>query len=356
MSLKQVFASLTGPDAEAAAHDEFLLSERLFQRILNQERLRSDRSGVGFSLLTLSVNNSKSVQGLVTKILVDRMRDTDLAGWLDRQTIGIILPSTSEVGAWKLADGLQWRFQERRLDAEFTVQCYGTFEKSEREADQQFEMKPPARPPEAQPLERHFAEPLPLWKRSIDVVVSGLAILAVSPILAATAIAIKLTSPGPIFYSQMRDGRGGRKFWIHKFRTMIVNADAVKAKLQALNEQDGPAFKIKNDPRVTAVGRFLRRTCIDELPQLWNVLKGEMTLVGPRPMCSKEALECEQWQRRRLDLTPGLTCLWQIQRQRPPFVDWMRMDLRYVKERSFCNDMGLIAKTIPAIVGRDGVY
>ena len=138
---------------------------------------------------------------------------------------------------------------------------------------------------------------------------------------------------------------------------MVVNADALKADLRKTSEQDGPAFKLKNDPRVTRVGRWLRRTCIDELPQLFNTLKGDMSLVGPRPMCSKEARHCSQWQRRRLDVTPGLTCIWQVHGgTKVSFVEWMRMDLRYIHIRSFWSDMQLIAQTVPSVIRRDGVY
>ena len=121
----------------------------------------------------------------------------------------------------------------------------------------------------------------------MDIACAGGALVAGMPLLIVVAALVKLTSRGPVFYRQQRDGQGGRKFWIYKFRTMVVNADELKAQLQAINEQDGPAFKLKNDPRVTAIGRILRRTCVDEIPQLFNVLKGEMSLVGPRPCVAK---------------------------------------------------------------------
>ena len=131
-----------------------------------------------------------------------------------------------------------------------------------------------------QPLEMLFREKLPLAKRALDILAAGGGLLLVSPVMLLAALAIKFTSPGPIFYRQQRDGLGGRKFWIYKFRTMVINADAIKATLLAQSEQDGPAFKLKSDPRVTPIGRRLRRTCVDELPQLWNVLRGDMSIVG----------------------------------------------------------------------------
>jgi len=202
-----------------------------------------------------------------------------------------------------------------------------------------------------------FMQPLPVWKRAIDVVSAFTALMLAAPVMLVCAVIIKLTSPGPILFVQLRDGHCGRKFWIYKLRTMVSNADAMKAELRCLSEQDGPAFKLKNDPRVTRFGRFLRRSCLDELPQLFNVLKGDMTLVGPRPMCSKESRQCSQWQARRLDVTPGLTCTWQLLGcSKVTFSDWMRMDLRYASSQSLLRDLRLIVMTIPSIIRRDGVY
>jgi lipopolysaccharide/colanic/teichoic acid biosynthesis glycosyltransferase len=139
---------------------------------------------------------------------------------------------------------------------------------------------------------------------------------------------------------------------MYKLRTMYADAESRKAQLRPLSEQDGPAFKMKNDPRVTWVGKYLRKTCIDELPQLWNVLRGDMTLVGPRPLPCDEADACAEWQKRRLDVTPGLTCIWQATsgKERVPFAEWMRMDMRYIKERSLLKDLKLLAKTFWAVI------
>ena len=140
-----------------------------------------------------------------------------------------------------------------------------------------------------------------------------------------------------------------------KFRTMCVGADAQKAQLQALNEQDGPAFKLTNDPRVTRVGDFLRKTSIDELPQLWNVLRGEMSLVGPRPLPVEESDACEPWHRRRLYVTPGLTCIWQVRgRSTVTFAEWIRMDLEYLRDVTLRNDLKLLAETVFSVLARKG--
>ena len=170
-----------------------------------------------------------------------------------------------------------------------------------------------------------------------------------------TALAIKATSRGPVFFTQERDTISGRPFTIYKFRTMCVDAEAKKGELRSLSEQDGPAFKMTDDPRVTPVGRFLRKTSIDELPQLFNVLLGDMSLVGPRPLPCDESHRCEAWQRRRLDVTPGLTCIWQVQgRSNVSFSEWARMDMQYIRSRSLMADLALLLKTIPAVIFRRG--
>ncbi|WP_375154878.1 sugar transferase [Stratiformator vulcanicus] len=207
------------------------------------------------------------------------------------------------------------------------------------------------------PLEELLLNPMPRWKRTLDVVGAAVGIVALSPLLFATALLIKLTSPGPIFFLQKRDGWGGKPFSILKFRTMYRDAEQRKAALRAQSEQDGPAFKMANDPRITPIGRFLRKSCIDELPQLWNVLKGDMTLVGPRPLDSREAAECEVWQRRRRWITPGLTCIWQVHgKSKVPFKEWMRMDIRYIRARSLWNDAALIIRTAFAVILHRGSH
>jgi lipopolysaccharide/colanic/teichoic acid biosynthesis glycosyltransferase len=167
----------------------------------------------------------------------------------------------------------------------------------------------------------------------------------------AAAIAIKLSSHGPILFAQRRAGLGGQPFTIYKFRTMVVDAEQRKASLKGLNEQDGPAFKMKHDPRITRIGRLLRTTSLDELPQLWNVLKGDMSLVGPRPLPCDESDAARLWHRQRLDVTPGLTCIWQIRgRNSVTFDQWMRMDMEYVRRRTLWHDLRLLLETIPAVL------
>jgi exopolysaccharide biosynthesis polyprenyl glycosylphosphotransferase len=192
-------------------------------------------------------------------------------------------------------------------------------------------------------------------KRLFDITVAATALVLLSPLLLVVAALIKLTSRGPIFFKQERVGLFGRPFSMLKFRTMIPNADAMKDKLQALNEQSGPVFKIKNDPRITPIGRILRKHSIDELPQLVNVLRGDMSVVGPRPPVPREVVEYQPWQRRRLSVRPGLTCIWQVSgRNQISFQDWMYLDMRYIDHWSFRKDLTLVLKTIPVVLTGSG--
>jgi exopolysaccharide biosynthesis polyprenyl glycosylphosphotransferase len=195
-----------------------------------------------------------------------------------------------------------------------------------------------------------------LCKRVIDFVGAAVMLLIVGPlIMLPVAIAIKLTSRGPIFFTQARCGLHGKTFKMLKFRSMVTNAEDLQAGLLGRNEQDGPVFKIARDPRVTLLGRMIRRTSIDELPQLFNVLRGDMSLVGPRPPVPREVAKYAAWQRRRLSMKPGLTCLWQVSgRSRIKFEEWMRLDLAYIDSWSLILDFKILARTVPAVIIGDG--
>jgi exopolysaccharide biosynthesis polyprenyl glycosylphosphotransferase len=189
-----------------------------------------------------------------------------------------------------------------------------------------------------------------LLKRAIDVIGAVAGLVLTAPLTVAIAAAVKLSSPGPIFYRQRRMGRD-REFEMWKFRSMIDGADEMKQSLRHLNEMDGPMFKLARDPRVTRVGRFLRRTSLDELPQLWNVLRGEMSLVGPRPLIPDEDDHVIGWHRTRLELTPGLTGPWQVAgRNAVPFEEMVKMDYLYVAEWSLWNDIRLLLRTMPVVL------
>jgi exopolysaccharide biosynthesis polyprenyl glycosylphosphotransferase len=192
-------------------------------------------------------------------------------------------------------------------------------------------------------------------KRLIDIIASASAIWLLLPVCVVIAALIRLGSRGPIFFRQVRVGLHGRTFNMLKFRSMVVGAEAQRGALQSLNEQSGPVFKIARDPRVTRVGRFMRKFSIDELPQLINVLRGDMSLVGPRPPIPQEVDQYQPWQRRRLSVRPGLTCIWQVSgRNEITFDQWMRLDMRYIDHWSLKDDVGLILKTVPVVLGGRG--
>ena len=192
-------------------------------------------------------------------------------------------------------------------------------------------------------------------KRWLDVFLAGLILLATLPIWLIIVVAIRLDSPGPAIFVQERVGHRGRRFRFYKFRSMSNGAHQLKADLSHLNEMDGPVFKIAEDPRVTRLGRFLRRTSMDELPQLVNVVRGDMSLVGPRPLPLAETRELTGVHRRRLSLRPGITCLWQISgRNDLGFDEWMALDLQYVDHWSLSLDFAILLRTLPALISRRG--
>ena len=189
-------------------------------------------------------------------------------------------------------------------------------------------------------------------KRIIDIVASFTGLILLSPLILIVSMLIKLESKGEVIFKQKRVGLNGKEFYMYKFRSMVINAEELKEQLESQNEMSGPMFKIKDDPRITKVGKFIRKTSIDELPQLINVIKGDMSLVGPRPSLPKEVEKFEQWMMERLEVKPGLTCIWQISgRNNIDFEDWMKLDIKYVRERSFKLDMKLILKTVLVLLG-----
>ncbi|MBI4231722.1 sugar transferase [Candidatus Peregrinibacteria bacterium] len=195
-------------------------------------------------------------------------------------------------------------------------------------------------------------------KRLIDIFASLMFLIFLLPILLSIAFAVKVTSKGNIIFKQERAGIGGRKFTFYKFRTMYAGADKERFELEKENEMAGPVFKIKEDPRITKIGKLLRKFSIDELPQLWNVLKGDMSLVGPRPLPVYEVAKFQRWQRRRMSMRPGITCIWQVEGRNVvnDFTQWVAMDLQYVDNWSLWLDFKLLVKTIPAVISGKGAY
>lgn len=189
------------------------------------------------------------------------------------------------------------------------------------------------------------------FKRAADIIFSSIALILLLVPLTITGLIIKFEDGGPIFYSQERMGKNKKKFKMYKFRSMCVDADKKKSSLMDLNERDGPAFKIKNDPRTTKIGKFIRKTCIDELPQLINVIKGDMSIVGPRPALPCEVQQYDAHHMKRLTAKPGLTCYWQIRRtSSTSFDEWVNMDIKYIDERCLWVDLKLILMTIISIL------
>jgi lipopolysaccharide/colanic/teichoic acid biosynthesis glycosyltransferase len=343
-----------------------------FRVIVERERGRADRTGATLSVVTLAPSDPAAAAAsfeCLANILKWRLRSTDEAGRLDDQQIGILLPDTVPAGAWTLADSIMLNFPDHIPSPICTVFAYpsalagaghGSFSTNgstngSKNGSANGSHRKRSRP--VKPLESLLMRRMPVWKRAIDVIgaIAGLVVLL--PLFLVLALAIKLTSRGPVFFKQLRSGRGGKPFVMYKFRSMRADAEAQKAFLLDANEHDGPAFKIKDDPRVTTVGRFLRRTSLDELPQLWNVLRGDMSLVGPRPLPCAESAACSAWQRRRLDVTPGLTCIWQVSgRSLISFADWARMDLRYIRSLSLQQDLKLIFWTVPAVILGKGAH
>lgn len=194
-------------------------------------------------------------------------------------------------------------------------------------------------------------------KRGMDILLSAAALVFLAPVFLFTALAIKLEDGGPVLFCQYRAGKDMKTFKIYKFRSMLVNADAKMPEMMKDNEQTGHAFKIKNDPRITRVGKFIRKFSIDELPQLINVIKGDMSIVGPRPILTFQMEECSGYERQRLVVQPGLTCYWQIGgRANIGWKEWIEMDLDYIENMSLWTDIKIIARTVPAVFDREGAY
>ncbi len=284
---------------------------------------------------------------------------------LDSQRIGIILPDTSSEGAWKVADDISAHMLTSAAAVNCEVFTYPGELPSDEPCDQHQSHGPtphhngngsgPAARRAARPMAEILCQSLPWWKRTLDIAVSATALLFLAPLFGLIALGIKATSKGPVFFCQTRSGLGGRPFGLFKFRSMVTDAEALKATLEDQNEVSGPVFKIKHDPRVTPVGRLLRKSSLDELPQLWNVLLGDMSLVGPRPPIPAETREYDRWHHRRLEVTPGITCIWQVSgRSNIPFTEWMRMDIRYSQKVSMREDLRILLKTAPAVLSGDG--
>jgi lipopolysaccharide/colanic/teichoic acid biosynthesis glycosyltransferase len=361
-----------------------ILPEAVFRKLVNRERARSDRSGRPFSVVVIHLLETRLARlYAVPSLILSCTRETDDIGWFGDEEVSVLLPETDRVGADLTAVKVRDAFDKAGCAAAIRhytyqplcespdvcgrVHCGGDCtshghargemivagsEDSAPDGPTGFR-DPGADAPRG--LSRMFLSPPPFWKRLMDVLGAGVLLILLSPLMIGAAIMVRLSSPGPIIFRQKRAGLGGKPFWFYKFRTMYIDAEQRKQELMHLNEAQGPVFKIANDPRVTPIGRNLRRMSIDELPQLWNVLKGDMSLVGPRPPTMDEIDKYTPWQRRRLEVQGGLTCIWQVSgRCLIPFEEWMRMDLRYSRKISPINDLSLLFKTVGAVLSRRG--
>jgi lipopolysaccharide/colanic/teichoic acid biosynthesis glycosyltransferase len=210
-------------------------------------------------------------------------------------------------------------------------------------------------PPRASDVSWRVGQRLKRW---LDIAIAAGSLVLLSPFLVLLALLLLVTSGRPLFYACEYMGYRGKRFTLYKFRTMVPNAEALKAGLSHLNEVNGPAFKIRKDPRVTPLGRLLRRYSVDELPQLWNVLRGEMSMVGPRPPLPEEWEDFQPWQRGKLAVTPGITCVWQVEGRSDitDFEEWAALDLRYIRDWSLLTDVVILVRTIPAVLRGQGAY
>jgi len=381
-----------------------------FRRVLERERARADRNGHGFSLVSFEIGK-RSGTDLVRRlqqVISTRARASDEIGWLDRKHLCVLLYNTPTEGAWDYVKCVRGALSVGRTAPECNVYTYpmawegcpgagngcgrcgpgvarrdggrglavslrrlpgaeaGRSLWGAREPEvigtNVLALSPPRLRPErrtkpVRDLLPFLIDPMPLYKRAVDILGATAALVLFLPVMIGVAIAIKLTSRGPVLFKQERAGYRGKPFTCYKFRSMVVDAERQKQQLLPHNERLGVAFKMRNDPRVTPVGKFLRETSLDELPQLFNVLRGEMSLVGPRPLPVEEALQQDAWHNMRLEIVPGITCLWQIYARHSRCFDrWARLDIEYARKRSFLFDVKLLFLTIPAVLSRRGAH
>ncbi len=355
---------------EKSPKDGNINSVAAFYAILAKERSRVDRNNHVFSLVSFEVgplDYGTDTTKYFIDLLKKEMRITDEIGWLDNSTIGLLLFNASSEGAGKFIGKIQRIYPPKRF-YKYSIFSYPEGKPDHTAAEQsaalghQSIFASPShdqqKATDGQPalrLQSIFFSKMSMWKRLADIVLSICALIALAPLLLLIAIAVKCTSRGPIFFRQKRAGLGGVPFIFLKFRTMHEDAEKRKAELLRFNKRTGPVFKMENDPRVTRLGKFLRQWSLDELPQLINVLKGDMSLVGPRPPTMDEVAKYESWHNYRLEVKPGITCIWQVYaRHEKSFENWVRLDIKYKREQSFLLDMKLLFMTIPAVLYRKG--
>lgn len=375
-----------------------------FRKVLERERIRADRSGREFSLLIIevgSVKRNRQAVAQLVQILTKRLRSIDEIGWFDDAQIGVALPDTINKGAWKLAGDISNLIPTTMAPFNCKVYTYPSswfhslhdlgngkksglaglaFDKETRTSQNQrsFSMRKASErlvatasiggsrdfdfgntTKSAEPI---FSPGMPVWKRLLDIVVTLSCLALFAPVMILITIYIKSVSRGPVFFCQTRVGHLGKPFRLYKFRTMRLNAGVSmhQQHLQNLIQNDRPMEKLDgdNDPRIIPMGKLLRTSGLDELPQLINVLRGEMSLVGPRPCLPYEAENYLRWQTQRFDAVPGITGLWQVSgKNKLTFKEMVRLDIKYARASSLYTDVTIILKTVPAILTQvyDGI-
>ncbi len=357
-----------------------------FRTVLDIERSRADRSGHVFSLVIFNLLSREiktfSPRNFVRKLTL-RLRETDEIGWFDTNHISVILPYATPENAYKMVNNF---CSENKIFSKdiFSIYTYPTSwlpekitggttahnnssvdlnrngQENNKDIDNEEKTgrnKAVISRIDVQEIEDFFVRPIPWWKRSLDIFGALFCLILLSPLFLIIAAAVKLTSSGQVLFKQERAGLAGKPFMIYKFRSMRQGAEEMRRELIAFNERTGPVFKMKNDPRITPLGKYLRKWSLDELPQLINVLKGDMSLVGPRPLPVMEDKGFNQWHTVRRHIKPGITCLWQISaRHENNFDDWIRLDIEYAKRQSFLLDIKILFQTVPAVIKRKGAY
>lgn len=374
--IKRRVEDRAAPQQHAGPSQPHFIDEGLFRGVLVRERKRADRSNQSLFLVLVALNEplgpaSSSIWRAVVDALSVAKRETDVLGWFERRAvIGLILPevSTSSPGFVRELDARVHRELARRLDAQtiarLSIRLYAHGRNPKIAADAGFR---PVDPLLVQVRSRNErATMYEVVKRTLDVTGSMALLVALSPVLLVIAAMVKMTSAGPVFFRQVRVGQMMKPFTMLKFRTMRVNADHaihhefvtsfIKSGPQAREAGKSGQFKLLNDPRVTSVGRILRKTSLDELPQFLNVLRGDMSLVGPRPPLFYEVEQYQPWHCRRvLEAKPGITGLWQVAgRSRTTFDDMVRLDLRYAKACSIWTDLKILLATPGAVIAGKG--
>ncbi len=376
-----------------------VLSVSKFQEILDLERERVDRNNGTFSLVSFNAHGIKDVnnddfQEIIKVIKSRKLRRVDKFGLCCGFRIGVMLYNTGAKGAEYYAKCIIDELKKRIPDIDCTIYTYPDdfkhrngdkrstngfrsndtqedFQKTSRDAsytkyveekelvlDENVSLTP-LRVCSSKVLKVKGSLNIKaaIGKRIVDIVGSTLLILLFSPVMLATAVAIKLTSHGPIVFKQQRAGVCGNPFTLYKFRSMVIDAEEKKSELFRHNLRTGPVFKMENDPRVTHIGRIIRKWSVDEMPQFFNVLKGDMSLVGPRPPTMDEVAKYFNWHNRRFDIKPGITCIWQVYaRHNKCFEGWVRLDIKYIRSQSFLLDLKILFLTIPAVVLRKGAH